>query len=271
VPDRPRAFELLRGLNHAASVYAALRDATDTSWNKEERLAIDQLRMFNVQQPLSMLLACHDKFYERDRQGFTRIFRAVSTVSFRYNVICNLHPGEQERVYNDIAVNVSNEKYSKCTDVIAELEKIYPNDQQFKDSFSDKIMKTSNVRNKKIVYYMLFEIEKQSSGQDFDTESVKYNLEHILPEHPSEAWDYIEESVQEHFIYRLGNMSILETSLNREAGNAEYAVKKDIYRKSAIYLTKDIAEQYDTWDERKITARQKQLAKVATGIWKISF
>jgi hypothetical protein len=66
-------------------------------------------------------------------------------------VICNLHTGEQERVYNDIAVNVSHGKYAKCTDVITALSKIYPNDQKFKDSFADKEMKTSNAGNKKIV------------------------------------------------------------------------------------------------------------------------
>ena len=269
VPDRGKAFELLRGLESAASIYAALRDATDDSWNKEEKQAIDQLRMFNVQQPLSMLLACHNKFFEQDRQGFTRICRAVSTVSLRYNVICNFHTGEQERVYNDIAVNVSNGEYSRCTDVIRALSKIYPNDQQFKDSFSEKEMKTTYARNKKIVYYMLFEIEKQISGHDFDVESVKYSLEHILPEHPSDAWNYIEESVQEHLVYRLGNMTILEANLNREVGNSGYAAKSNIYHNSAFQLTKNVPEQYDTWDERKIAERQKQLAKIATSIWKI--
>jgi hypothetical protein len=271
VHDRAKAFELLRGLDHAASIYAAFRDATDASWNKEEKKAIDQLRMFGVQQPLSMLLACHNRFYYQDRQGFTQICKAVSTVSFRYNVICNLHTGDQERVYNDIAVSVSDGKYSKSAEVTKALSKIYPDDQQFKDLFSEKEMKTSNARNKRIVYYMLFEMERQFSGQDFDIESDKYSLEHILPEHPSEVWDYIEESTQEHFIYRLGNMGILEKGLNREANNDGYATKRDIYQKSAIPMTKDVAEQYDTWDERKIAARQKQLAKLATSIWKIVF
>jgi hypothetical protein len=269
IQDRAKAFELLRGLDYAASIYAAFRDTTDASWNKEEKQAIDQLRMFGVQQPLSMLLACHNKFYEQDRQGFTRICRAVSTLSFRYNVICNLHTGEQERVYNDIAVSVTDGKYSKNAEVIKALLEIYPDDQIFKDSFSEKEMKTSYARNKKIVYYMLFEMERQFSGHDFDIESTKYSLEHILPEHPSDEWNYIEESTQERLVYRLGNMSILETNLNHEANNAGYTAKRDIYQKSTIPLAKDVAERYDTWDERKITARQKQLAKLATGIWKI--
>ena len=30
-----------------------------------------------------------------------------------------------------------------------------------------------------------------------------------------------------------------------------------------------VSEEYDAWDERKIAARQKHLAKYATGIWRI--
>jgi len=55
------------------------------------------------------------------------------------------------------------------------------------------------------VRYILFEIERQRLGQDFDFESATYNLEHILPENPSEDWAYIEEAKQNRLIYRLGN------------------------------------------------------------------
>lgn len=153
--------------------------------------------------------------------------------------------------------------------ILMALREIYPEDQQFKAAFSEKELCTTNSRNKKIVRFILFEIEKQKYGNAFDFESATYNLEHILPENPSEHWNYIEEVKQERLIYRLGNITPLETTRNRELGNGDYTVKRAVYQQSDFEMTQAIAKHYDTWDGKKIEARQKQLAKIAAGIWRI--
>jgi uncharacterized protein with ParB-like and HNH nuclease domain len=271
ISSRDAAFELIRNLDQSAAIYAALRDPQDASWNSEEKRSIEQLQMFNVRQPMAMLMACHDLFFDSDRAAFTRIIKAVAVVSFRYNVICNLQTHEQERLYNDIAWKVSGKVYEKPFDVIAALQEVYPDDNQFKAAFADKELRTTNSRNKKVVRYILFEVERQRSGRDFDFESATYSLEHILPEHPSQAWGYIEESKQERLIYRIGNMTPLETRQNRDLGNSDYTAKRSVYQDSSFQITKAVAEHYDAWDEQKIEARQKQLASVASGIWKVEF
>ena len=108
VATREAAFKLLRRLDHCAGLYAALRDPQDNAWNRDEKRALEQLLLFNVRQPLAMLLACHVKFYEADRASFTRIVKAVAVVSFCYNVICSLQAHEQERLYNAIAWKLSS-------------------------------------------------------------------------------------------------------------------------------------------------------------------
>lgn len=271
ISARDQAFELLRDLDQAAAVYAALRDPQDATWNREEKQALDQLLLFNVRQPLAMLMACQRRYFDHDRAAFTKILKAIAVVSFRYNVICNLQTHDQERLYSEIAWKLSSAAIASPAEVIASLSEVYPEDNQFKAAFAEKEFRTTNSRNKKVVRYMLFEIERQRSGQDFDFESATYNLEHILPEHPSECWDFVDESKQERLIYRIGNMTPLETSRNRDVGNGGYAAKRDVYRHSAFRITRAIAEHYETWDEQKIESRQSQLATVAAGIWKIDF
>lgn len=268
---REAAFELLQDLDHSAEIYAALRDPQDPLWNREEKKSLEHLAMFNVRQPLAMLMACYARFFEKDRAGFTRIMKAVAIISFRYNVICNLQTHEQERLYNEIAWKTEHGRCPLASDALAALQEIYPNDKQFKAAFVEKELRTTSSRNKKVVRYIFFEIERRRSGKDFDFESAAYSVEHILPEHPSEVWAYIEESQQERLIYRIGNMTLLETGRNRELGNADYDAKRHVYSHSDFQITSAIAEHYDSWDGQKIEARQIQLAKTAADIWKIGF
>ena len=75
--------------------------------------------------------------------------------------------------------------------------------------------------------HILFALEKQRSGRDFDRESTTYDIEHILPENPSDGWaSYIPESKQDRALYRLGNMTPLESNKNRELGNGDYEKKR---------------------------------------------
>ena len=178
---------------------------------------------------------------------------------------------DQEKIYNDIARNISKGDYTHYSQVEEALRRIYPDDAQFKGSFAEKELKTTTSRNKKVVRYLLFEIEKQRSGKKFDAESATYNLEHVLPENPSESWDYIDEAKQNRLIYRLGNMTPLETKPNRDIGNAGYEVERSVFEESDFAITQAIAQHYDTWDEQKIESRQKQLAKIAASIWRIEF
>lgn len=271
ITARGQAFDLLRDLDQSAAIYAALRDPHDEMWNKDEQGALEQLLMFNVRQPLAMLMACHDRFFETARDSFTRVIRAIAVLSFRYNVICNFPTHEQERLYNEIAWKLTAESLNNPLEVLAALRDLYPNDNQFKTAFADKEFRTTNSRNKKVVRYILFEIERQRSGQNFEFESATYNLEHILPESPSDAWAHIEEAKQERMIYRIGNMTPLEANRNRDVSNGDYASKREAYGQSCFQITRSVAEHYETWDEQKVEARQKKLASVAAGIWKIDF
>lgn len=70
--------------------------------------------------------------------------------------------------------------------------------------------------------------------------------------------------------YRLANMTLLNKGQNRDMGNAEFAIKKPVLAASNFGLTKKLAEDNADWTPERIAARQKAMAKIATGIWRIA-
>lgn len=270
ITNKGEAFDLVRQLDHAADVYAALRDPMHPDWSSEERESLQLLMMFNTRQPLAMLMACYSRLYEDNRIGFERILRSIAVISLRYNVICNKQANEQERVYNEVSRKVTSGELGDVRVILNALSDVYPDDSEFSAAFAAKEMKTTNSRNKKVVRYILFALEKQRSGQDFDFESSTYNIEHILPENPSDAWSDMDETQQDRCIYRLGNMTPMNSAENRELGNVGYQNKRDMLARSQFQITRSVAEHYDEWNESKIDARQKAFAKLAVTVWKLA-
>ncbi len=271
ISTKKSAFGLIRNLDKNARVYAALRNPLDSGWDPDESSHLKQLQMFNVRQPLALLMSVFDHFGDQDRSGFKSVLRAITVISFRYNVICSMPGNEQERVYNDIAQRLAGNKLRSAKDVVSALMPTYPEDRFFKAAFAEKELRTTNNRNKKVVRYILFEIERHISGEHFDFDDAGYSIEHILPENPEEGWELFDGQQHDKFVYQLGNMTLLSAKDNRDLGNVPYPVKRSVYSKSGFLITKRISDKYDEWTPEKIQSRQGWMAKQAASIWNISF
>lgn len=270
ISTKKSAFDLIRNLDENARIYAALRNPLESGWDKEEGGYLKQLQMFNVRQPLALLMAAFDHFGNEDRNGFKSVLRAITIISFRYNVICSMPSNEQERVYNDIAQRLAENKLSSAKEIVSSLMTTYPEDKSFKAAFAEKELRTTNNRNKKVVRYILFEIERHISNQHFDFDDAGYSIEHILPENPEDGWENFDGRQHDKYVYRLGNMTLLNTTDNRDLGNAPYHEKRSVYAKSGFSVTGKINDKYDEWTADKIQSRQGWMAKQAASIWRIS-
>lgn len=227
--------------------------------------------MFSVRQPLQLLLALFERLRDKDRSGFEKFLRAMAVLSFRYNVICGRQSKEQEGIYNQIAQDVSSSKIETINGALSKLRPIYPDDREFEGAFAEKTLQTTSPRNKKVVRFILFVLEKHVSGNAFEIENSQYTIEHVLPENPSDDWCQFDGQQQEAFTYRLGNMTILKARENRELGNLGYDKKRLNYQKSDFDITRNLADQYDQWTVEKICANQRWMAKQATSIWRVNF
>ena len=271
VGDKAGAFALIRDMDRHARVYAALRSPEDDTWTARERDSLAQLQMFNVRQPLAVLLAAFDRFEQEDRSGFERFLRAIAVVSFRYNVICGRQSNEQEMRYNDIARGLSVGRIAGVAEAIGALRPVYPSDGEFRTAFADKALRTTSSRNKKVVRFILFRIEEHLSGSSLDFESARYGIEHVLPEHPGGDWEQFDDRQRDAFTYRLGNLTLLNTAANRDLGNAGFDEKRPVFRASEFQATGKLARDYDVWTVDTIHGRQHWMARQATSIWQVQF
>jgi Protein of unknown function DUF262/Protein of unknown function (DUF1524) len=267
VTSREQVFTLLRAMDEDIDTYLGLSQPETSSWSRAGKDAAGQLRMFSVRQPFPLLLATRRQFSEAD---FETLLRACVVLSFRYNVIGSQPPSEQERVYNQVAQRLSRGEFADVTEVLEALASIYVTDKPFRAAFAEKVIRTTQSRNLRLVRYLLCQLERHVNGQEYDFASDTFNLEHILPQNPQSGWNAFSDEEVEAMVYRLGNMTLCETGLNRDLGNGDYDSKREGYSQSIFLLTKKIAEENAEWNPERVSARQNWMAKQATAIWRIA-
>ena len=267
VTTREQAFSLLREMEEDMDNYLALTQPETSHWLPALKSYALDLRMFNVRQPLPLLLAARRKLSDGDMEP---LMRACVIISFRYNVIAGLQANEQERTYGAVAEKISNGDLAGLASILTALKPIYIGDPQFKAAFVEKVIRTTNTRNKRVVRYLLCALEKQASGNDHDADSDSFNIEHILPQNPDQGWDAFRDEDLELMAYRLGNMTLMQTGANRDAGNASFPEKKPAYAVSLFEITKKVATDNADWTPERLSARQTWMANQASSIWRIA-
>lgn len=266
VRTREHVFELLRGMEEDLDTYLGLADPAAGPWQPSIKQDADVLRMFSVRQPFSLLLAVRRILGEAE---FAKILRACVMISFRYNVIGSQPSSEQERIYNHLAEQISAGKVRSGKDVVGSLAALYPSDDVFRAAFVEKSIRTSQSRNRRIVRYILAEVERHLSGQQIDMDSATCTLEHVLPRNPESGWENFSDEEAETLADRLGNVTFIQTGTNRDLGNVPYPEKRALYARSTFQITKKLADENEDWSPSRIEARQRWMAKQATSIWRV--
>ena len=172
-------------------------------------------------------------------------------------------------LFSMVARDVMSGNLANITGAIQALRPVYPEDAEFRAAFSEKALKTR--RHRRVVRYILLRLERILSGKEYDFESATFNIEHVLPEHPKQGWDQFDDRDREECTYRLGNLTLLKTSDNRDIENFPYETKRKAYLKSEYVLTQKLAEEFDTWVVSTLSKRQEWMARQATNAWKITF
>ncbi|MFH7029436.1 MAG: DUF262 domain-containing protein [Heteroscytonema crispum UTEX LB 1556] len=265
-------FDFVNQLREAAEIYSAFENSQSSVWDSYDsdlKKDIERLSLFKVSQCYSVLLAAKESLTD---ELFPKVVRMIVILSFRYNVICTLNPNKLESAYSKAAKYIREHKPKSAKLIFEQLKESYPSDTEFERAFVEKIITASNA---KLARYILSEINSHYMGNKeliANPNANELNLEHILPQKPSDKW-LVEFSKTDpnQYIYRLGNMTLLDSSVNRKVGNTSFEDKSaKAFSNSKLDIAKEILN-YSVWGPKQIEERQKNMAKTACQIWSLNY
>ena len=261
-----KAFQFLNDLEEISNYYTAFNNPNDELWDKEETASLKVLTLLNVSTCYSLMLS---SLKNLPRGDFKIMLRELSMITFRYN-LSDLNPNEAERIFSKVANDLSNKNISNVKDAVLALKGIYVMDDNFEQMFSTISVNTR--RKKELVKYILVKIENQIANKNYQHEEAVATIEHILPENPGSIWEEnFPSDIQDDYIYRLGNYSLLEASINNKLGNnMPFSEKLEKYKISSYKLSNEYCN-YDKFSPKEIALRQDKMSKVAKAIWKSAY
>ena len=266
IDSAEKAFELLDNLERNVQLYTAFSNPNDDFWDKEERKCLKVLGMLGVTTCYSLMLSALDFL---DRQEFKVLLKEISVITFRYN-ISDLNPNDAERMFSSVANQIANKSISTGKDAAIALKQLYVIDDNFEQSFSTVSISTK--RKKDLVKYILIRIENQLEATDHQPEDATSTIEHILPENPGSNWDKnFPYEIQEDYIYRLGNYTLLEASINTKLDNNMPFSEKLIKYITSKYKLSNQECNFNDFTPSEISFRQNKMARIAKSIWKSAF
>ncbi len=219
------------------------------------------------------------KKYAGDPVGLKETLKKLETMVIR-RFICN----SETKNYNKL-----------CKDFIGDHRKI---DKVLEDTpdnaFRNALLKINNKQAALLLFWV--ELYRRNKDKRYDRDELKYTytLEHLMPQKWEEFWSNIPvigddgcaiadpnvaKQYRYRWIYSIGNMTLLKSSLNSALRNYEFTRKvegenrkRGIRHYAELGITKfDVVEPFDAgskvWDEARIRERTKQISDDVLAIW----
>lgn len=204
-----------------------------------------------------------------DAPDFARLAKSVLSVIVRHSIFANLNPNDLENALYSAAraIRLSHKEGNSSSKSLQTakgiLNRINPSIEQITSGISEVFL--TKAQAQLIIIRIAKKMQSETKAIGFDTTS----LEHIFPENASEAvWPQMAKL--EPYIWHIGNLTLLEPTFNRDAGNRSYNEKRDNYLKSEIVMANKIAHQYNDWGEKQILDRAKRLVQFIEQVWPVS-
>lgn len=211
---------------------------------------------FNIVQVRIALIAMIDAKQRNivSAKKFKEFVQYLEGFHFVYNTILARRANTLDTKYATFSRNIrkchTKEEANKRIDkLVKELDKLYPSYMDFKNAFVKlTYSKQENPDNMKVKYIINKMACYYSAAKDeifYDTGSI----EHIYP-----------EKAENQEVLNIGNLILLELTLNNDAGSRNYSDKIVFYKKSKYDWILQFVEDHENWKIDDIPIRAEKMA-----------
>jgi uncharacterized protein with ParB-like and HNH nuclease domain len=286
-----RPFEFIDSLLKSAKAFANFKEGNDI-FGKENRF-LENISYLSTSQHFVLLLAAQ----HFSREMFTELCKQIENFLFIY-IITQARSSKLEILFVEWASKLRqiNDKESLNKFIT---EEIQTEKQKLSEKFvlAFRQLNEDSVR-KKIMQYILAkltqhidelaygEIEAHTYLRNYINKNVE--IEHILPQNYEIVKSYFDQpKLISQYVKYLGNLALIEKSINTSIKNKPFELKKNAYQKSKFLITKSIVERvnigintaidravrdlsiFDEWNSESIKSRQEMLAQLAKKVWDV--
>ena len=260
------ADKFVHELEEFATAYVAMLSPSHPKWNSYPpsiRRALRTLAVFDVMQVRYVMLAVALSFNEHQA---TQAFQTMVNWIVRFLIAGTDRIGRLDKKYAVLAHQIYRKEITTCSNMVAEIKPELADNVEFMDAFAKAV-----VSKAKLARYYLDSMERKSTeGDDAglvpDDDTLKVNLEHIVPIGGGDGWTHIDEEIRSSLFNRLGNMVLLNSKKNAKLGNVSFEKKRTAFAESPFVLTRTVTD-CASWGLDEINARQKKLAELAVKTW----
>jgi uncharacterized protein with ParB-like and HNH nuclease domain len=216
---------------------------------------------------------------------FLLAIKSVEKIAFRW-AICGENAQQLETKFQNYAHQLLPGNIDNLKQVCTRLIMDSPSDEAFSAAFT-----TRSSRDTRMQAYVMRSLCYGITGSDVTTSRYEVSVEHIAPQNPlpesASQWHERVAPVEtlgdgptyDDYVYRWGNITILEKKLNSSVGQNVWKVKREGkpgsetiskfkgYRASNIEVTKHLLDT-ESWTAALIDRRSEWIASQALIYWK---
>ena len=216
---------------------------------------------------------------------FLLAIKSVEKIAFRW-AICGENAQQLETKFQNYAHELLPSNVENLKQVCTKLIMDSPTDEAFSAAFT-----TRSSRDTRMQAYVMRSLCYGITGSDVTTSRYEVSVEHIAPQNPlpESASDWYQKvapletvgdlPTYDDYVYRWGNITILEKKLNSSVGQNVWKVKREGkpgsetitnyqgYRASNLEVTKHLLET-ESWTAKLIDRRSDWIASQALIYWK---